>query len=71
MIHPCPGWGGPVGPRPLRADALHNRERLLPAAVQAVSRPGPEVTSGTHPYARSLHRLLDLLVGGLRSRDAG
>ncbi|MEU8169616.1 hypothetical protein AB0B97_24300 [Micromonospora sp. NPDC049004] len=55
----------------MRADALHNRERLLPAAVQAVSRPGPEVTSGTHPYARSLHRLLDLLVGGLRSRDAG
>ncbi|MFF4875931.1 TetR/AcrR family transcriptional regulator [Micromonospora sp. NPDC000668] len=33
-----------TGPRPLRADALRNRERLLEAAVQAFSRPGPEVT---------------------------
>jgi AcrR family transcriptional regulator len=31
-------------PRPLRADALRNRERLLRVAVQAFSRPGPEVT---------------------------
>ncbi|MFC8300042.1 TetR/AcrR family transcriptional regulator [Micromonospora orduensis] len=33
-----------TSPRPLRADALRNRERLLEAAVQAFSRPGPEVT---------------------------
>ncbi|MCO1599005.1 TetR/AcrR family transcriptional regulator [Micromonospora sp. RHAY321] len=33
-----------TGPRPLRADAARNRERLLKAAVQAFSRPGPEVT---------------------------
>ncbi|MFF5171961.1 TetR/AcrR family transcriptional regulator [Micromonospora sp. NPDC000089] len=32
------------GPRPLRADAARNRERLLEAAVRAFSRPGPEVT---------------------------
>ncbi|MGV9214918.1 TetR/AcrR family transcriptional regulator [Micromonospora sp. RB23] len=31
-------------PRRLRADALRNRERLLQVAVQAFSRPGPEVT---------------------------
>ncbi|MET8280847.1 helix-turn-helix domain-containing protein [Micromonospora sp. NPDC005174] len=33
-----------TNPRPLRADALRNRERLLQTAVQAFSRPGPEVT---------------------------
>jgi AcrR family transcriptional regulator len=33
-----------TSPRPLRADALRNRERLLEAAIQAFSRPGPEVT---------------------------
>ncbi|MEH0845776.1 helix-turn-helix domain-containing protein [Micromonospora sp. CPCC 205711] len=32
------------GPRPLRADAARNRERLLDAAVRAFSRQGPEVT---------------------------
>ncbi|MDO3706058.1 helix-turn-helix domain-containing protein [Micromonospora sp. C28SCA-DRY-2] len=31
-------------PRPLRADARRNRERLLDAAVRAFSRPGAEVT---------------------------
>ncbi|MEE3917991.1 helix-turn-helix domain-containing protein [Micromonospora sp. BRA006-A] len=30
--------------RPLRADALRNRQRLLDAAVQAFSQDGPEVT---------------------------
>ncbi|WP_319463639.1 helix-turn-helix domain-containing protein [Micromonospora sp. RTP1Z1] len=32
------------GPRPLRADALRNRQRLLDAAVRAFSHAGPEVT---------------------------
>ncbi|KXK58716.1 transcriptional regulator [Micromonospora rosaria] len=32
------------GPRPLRADAARNRQRLLEAAVRAFSRPGAEVT---------------------------
>ncbi|MEV6814422.1 helix-turn-helix domain-containing protein [Micromonospora sp. NPDC051296] len=32
------------GPRPLRADALRNRERLLDAAVRAFSQAGAEVT---------------------------
>ncbi|PWU46549.1 TetR family transcriptional regulator [Micromonospora globispora] len=39
--------GGDVphnGPRPLRADALRNRQRLLDAAVRAFSHVGPEVT---------------------------
>ena len=31
-------------PRPLRADAQRNRDRLLDAAVQAFSQEGPEVT---------------------------
>jgi AcrR family transcriptional regulator len=34
----------PTGPRPLRADAQRNRERLLDAAVRAFSQAGPEVT---------------------------
>ncbi|WP_200209634.1 TetR/AcrR family transcriptional regulator [Micromonospora coerulea] len=33
-----------TGPRPLRADALRNRQRLLDAAVRAFSHDGPEVT---------------------------
>ncbi|MFI7081526.1 TetR/AcrR family transcriptional regulator [Micromonospora sp. NPDC049903] len=33
-----------TGPRPLRADAQRNRERLLDAAVRAFSQAGPEVT---------------------------
>lgn len=33
-----------TGPRPLRADALRNRQRLLDAAVRAFSHAGPEVT---------------------------
>ncbi|MGS2618351.1 TetR/AcrR family transcriptional regulator [Micromonospora sp. LZ34] len=33
-----------TAPRPLRADAQRNRERLLDAAVRAFSRPGAEVT---------------------------
>jgi AcrR family transcriptional regulator len=31
-------------PRPLRADALRNRDRLLDAAVRAFSQEGPEIT---------------------------
>ncbi len=34
----------PPDPRPLRADARRNRERLLDAAVRAFSHDGPEVT---------------------------
>ncbi|MGK5742011.1 TetR/AcrR family transcriptional regulator [Micromonospora sp. URMC 103] len=34
----------PAAPRPLRADARRNRERLLEAAVRAFSQGGPEVT---------------------------
>ncbi|MFC3500557.1 TetR/AcrR family transcriptional regulator [Micromonospora krabiensis] len=33
-----------TGPRPLRADAQRNRQRLLDAAVRAFSQRGPEVT---------------------------
>ncbi|WP_328344200.1 TetR/AcrR family transcriptional regulator [Micromonospora sp. NBC_00421] len=33
-----------TGPRPLRADALRNRQRLLDTAVRAFSRQGPAVT---------------------------
>jgi AcrR family transcriptional regulator len=33
-----------TGPRPLRADAQRNRDRLLEAAVQALSRDGAEAT---------------------------
>jgi AcrR family transcriptional regulator len=33
-----------AGPRPLRADARRNRERLLEAAVRAFSQGGPDVT---------------------------
>jgi AcrR family transcriptional regulator len=34
----------PTGPRPLRADAQRNRDRLLDAAAHAFSQAGPEVT---------------------------
>jgi AcrR family transcriptional regulator len=34
----------PTGPRPLRADAQRNRDRLLDAAVSAFSQAGTEVT---------------------------
>ncbi|MCM2423473.1 TetR/AcrR family transcriptional regulator [Streptomyces sp. RKAG293] len=33
-----------TGPRPLRADAQRNRDRVLAAAVRAFSQDGPEVT---------------------------
>lgn len=40
-----PAGDGPQrGTRPMRADALRNRQRLLDTAVQAFSRQGPEVT---------------------------
>ncbi|MBM7080104.1 TetR/AcrR family transcriptional regulator [Micromonospora sp. MMS20-R1-14] len=40
-----PSGGAPQpGARPLRADALRNRQRLLDTAVRAFSRQGPEVT---------------------------
>ncbi|SIQ44329.1 TetR/AcrR family transcriptional regulator [Micromonospora avicenniae] len=35
---------GEISPRPLRADARRNRQRLLDAAVRAFSRSGPEIT---------------------------
>jgi AcrR family transcriptional regulator len=36
-----------TGPRPLRADAQRNRDRLLDAAVRAFSKDGPDVTLDT------------------------
>ena len=35
---------GPAAPRPLRADAQRNRDRLLEVAVRAFSSGGPEIT---------------------------